>query len=58
MEHNIPFYNLIEYVGGLDNELRMVRPRSDVPYILSLLGVIFGVKMMSESIVKSISVVL
>ena len=31
MEHNIrSFYNLIEYVGGLDNELRMVRLGSDV----------------------------
>lgn len=31
MEHNIrSFKNLIEYVGGLDNELRMVRLGSDV----------------------------
>ena len=31
MEHNIQsYYNLIEYVGGLPNELRMVRLGSDV----------------------------
>ena len=31
MVHNIQsYYNLIEYVGGLDNELRMVRLGSDV----------------------------
>ena len=31
MVHNIKsYYNLIEYVGGLDNELRMVRLGSDV----------------------------
>ena len=34
MVHNIKaFGNLIEYVGGLDNELRMVRLGSDVPSV-------------------------
>ena len=32
MVHNIKsYYNLIDYVGGLDNDLRMVRLGSDVP---------------------------
>ena len=44
MVHNIQSYmNLITYVGGLPNELRMVRLGSDVlPVYTSLLGVIIG----------------
>ena len=49
MEHNgAAAKRLIEYVGGLPNELRMVRLGSNqLPFIHRMTGVIFGVSLMS-----------
>ena len=50
MEHNgAAALRLVEYVGGLPNELRMVRLGSNqLPALLSMTGIIFGVSRMSD----------
>ena len=55
MVHNIKsYYNLIEYVGGLPNELRMVRLEvTSYLFILSLLGLTSGVSLMYDNIARA-----